>query len=200
MDKILTLVIPTYNMEKYLRRCLDSIIIDDKELFDHLEVLVINDGSKDSSSAIAHDYQDKYPNVFRVIDKENGNYGSCVNRGLKEASGKYIKILDSDDYFNKEAFSGYLDCLMSNDVDLVITDFVQVNGNGNRINTITYDIPHGVKTDVSLCNVKKLERLEMHGITYRKKILIDMDYRQTEGISYTDQEWSLIPFLSLIHI
>ena len=61
MEKILTIVIPTYNMESYLRKCLDSLIIDDKDLFERLEVLVINDGSKDASSTIAHEYQDKYP-------------------------------------------------------------------------------------------------------------------------------------------
>lgn len=76
-----------------------------------LEVLVVNDGSKDNSSAIAHEYQDKYPDTFRVIDKENGNYGSCVNRGLKEATGKYIKILDADDWFDNEQFSLFVEKL-----------------------------------------------------------------------------------------
>ena len=75
MNKILTIIIPTYNMEKYLRRCLDSLIIDEEGM-KQLEVLVINDGSKDSSSQIAHEYQDKYPDTYRVIDKENGNYGN----------------------------------------------------------------------------------------------------------------------------
>ena len=70
MNKILTIIIPTYNMEKYLRRCLDSLIIDEEGM-KQLEVLVINDGSKDSSSQIAHEYQDKYPDTFRVIDYEN---------------------------------------------------------------------------------------------------------------------------------
>ena len=92
MDKILTVIIPTYIMEDYLRYCLDSLLI--KENFKQLEVLIINDGSKDSSSAIGHEYEQLYPEVFRVIDKENGNYGSCINRGLKEAKGKYVKILE----------------------------------------------------------------------------------------------------------
>ena len=90
MNKILTIIIPTYNMEKYLRRCLDSLIIDEEGM-KQLEVLVFNDGSKDSSSQIAHEYQDKYPDTYRVIDKNNGNYGSCINIGLKEAKGKYVK-------------------------------------------------------------------------------------------------------------
>lgn len=108
MNKILTIIIPTYNMEKYLRRCLDSLIIDEDGM-KQLEVLVINDGSKDSSSQIAHEYQDKYQDTFRVIDKENGNYGSCVNRGLKEATGKYVKVLDADDWFDTANFTSFLD-------------------------------------------------------------------------------------------
>ena len=110
MNKILTIIIPTYNMEKYLRRCLDSLIIDEEEM-KQLEVLVINDGSKDSSSQIAHEYQDKYPDTFRVIDKENGNYGSCINRGLKEATRKYVKVLDADDSFDTKNFAKLLNVL-----------------------------------------------------------------------------------------
>ena len=130
MEKILTIVIPTYNMESYLRKCLDSLIIDDKDLFERLEVLVINDGSKDASSAIAHEYQDKYPHVIRVIDKENGHYGSCVNQGLKEASGVYFRILDADDWFDTETFTNFISLLLTLDVDLVVTDFIFVNSLG----------------------------------------------------------------------
>ena len=124
MNKVLTIIIPTYNMENYLHRCLGSLVIKDEELFETLEVLVINDGSKDLSSVIAHEYQEKYTSVFRVIDKDNGNYGSCVNRGLKEAKGKYIKILDSDDLFNENIFPVFLKYLLSSDADLIISDFV----------------------------------------------------------------------------
>ena len=107
MNKILTIIIPTYNMEKYLRRCLDSLIIDEEGM-KQLEVLVINDDSKDSSSQIAHEYQDKYPDTYRVIDKENGNYGSCINRGLKETTGKYVKVLDADDWFDNKSLMLFL--------------------------------------------------------------------------------------------
>lgn len=71
MEKILTIVIPTYNMQDYLHRCLNSLIVSEEQM-QHLEVLVVNDGSKDNSSAIAHEYQDMYPGTSRVIDKEKG--------------------------------------------------------------------------------------------------------------------------------
>ena len=122
MNKILTIVVPTYNMQDYLNRCLDSLIVV-PELMGQLEVLVINDGSKDNSSVIGHEYEARYPNTFRVIDKENGNYGSCVNRGLAEAKGKYIKILDADDWFNTKEFEDYLRNLSTVEVDLVLTSY-----------------------------------------------------------------------------
>ena len=109
---VLTVVIPTYNMQGFLNRCLDSLIVD-SALMDSLEVPVINDGSKDNSSVIAHTYQDRFPYTFRVIDKENGNYGSCINRGLAEAKGKYIKVLDADDWFNTKEFEVFLKALKS---------------------------------------------------------------------------------------
>ena len=106
MKKLLTIVIPSYNMEKYLSRCCQSLIVA-PEFMEKLEVLVINDGSKDKTSEIGHSFESKYPETFRCIDKENGNYGSCVNRGLKEAKGTYIKILDADDTFETENFAKF---------------------------------------------------------------------------------------------
>lgn len=197
MNKVLTIIIPTYNMENYLHRCLGSLVIKDEELFETLEVLVINDGSKDLSSVIAHEYQEKYTSVFRVIDKDNGNYGSCVNRGLKEAKGKYIKILDSDDLFNENIFPVFLKCLLSSDADLIISDFVQINDKEKVINKISFNLPVNVETNIVSCDVRSFLPIEMHGITYKKSVFNDIDYKQSEGISYTDQEWSLIPFNSV---
>lgn len=197
MDKILTIIIPTYNMEKYLRHCLNSLIVPN---MDKVEVLVINDGSKDSSSAIGHEYQDKYPQTFRVIDKENGNYGSCVNRGIKEATGKYVKVLDADDSFYTKGFDEYINQLQKVDADLVLTNFDIVNEN----DVVTYkgyyseyypEIPietnFDFETFINRPNVAFYGR--MHGFTYRIDILRSMGYKQTEGVSYTDQEWVFKP-------
>ena len=176
-------------MEKYLRRCLDSLIIDEEGM-KQLEVLVINDGSKDSSSQIAHEYQDKYPDTFRVIDKENGNYGSCINRGLKEATGKYVKVLDADDWFDNKNFSKYVTFLNSVDCDMILTSFNRVDSDGNLIKTTTWEVNDNKEFNV---DILPLVNIEMHAITYRTEILISMNYSQTEGISYTDTEWSIIP-------
>ena len=148
MNKILTIVIPTYNMEEYLRSTLDSLIVPESES-KKLEVLIINDGSKDNSSAIGHEYQENYPDIFRIIDKENGNYGSCVNRGLAEARGKYIKILDADDSFNNDNFLLLLKKLESCDADVVITDYTLVTPEKKVIehNTFSFKPEHDYKID-----------------------------------------------------
>lgn len=177
-------------MEKYLRRCLDSLLIDEEGM-KQLEVLVINDGSKDSSSQIAHEYQDKYPDTFRVIDKENGNYGSCVNRGLKEATGKYVKVLDADDWFDTEAFVQYLAYIQDITIDLILTPFNRRGNNNKLISFHQYELPlYKVITTKDFC---VSENFEMHAFTYRTEMLKISHYVQTEGISYTDTEWVLLP-------
>ena len=122
MDKLLTVVVPVYNTEKYLDKCLSSLVVPN--YMDQLEVIVVIDGSPDNSINIARKYKEKYPNSFIVIDKENGGHGSCCNVGLKEATGKYIRFLDSDDWFDEVGFPSFLNKLSTlEDVDIVQTNF-----------------------------------------------------------------------------
>lgn len=121
-NKILTIVIPTYNVEKYLERCLLSLVYEEK-ILDKLEILVVNDGSTDNSLKIAKSYEKKYPDTIRVIDKENGGHGSTINVGLKEAKGKYFRVIDSDDWVNVDDFSRYFNQLCELDVDVVLTNY-----------------------------------------------------------------------------
>lgn len=196
MDKILSVVIPTYNMEEYLKGCLDSFILPVQSLMSSLEVLVVIDGATDKSSSIAHQYQDRYPETFRVIDKENGNYGSCINRGLKVATGKYIRILDADDSYNTENFVRFLQILSSIDADLILSDYNLVDNNGNILERRSFDLETMITTDIVKV-LKPVSELEMHAITYRRQILLDINYHQTEGISYTDTEWAFIPLMAV---
>lgn len=188
--KYLSVIIPTYNMEKYLHRCLDSLLIKDN--FNSLEVWVVNDGSKDSSSDIAHEYETKYPNVFHVLDKSNGNYGSCINAALPLCTGKYIKVLDADDWFDSAEFEKMLGRLEFIDVDLVLTNMTYVYGTGHkRIYNYPFYTPIVQNTKIMLHLGFKL--MHMHSIAYKTSLLKNMKYRQTEGISYTDTEWCYYP-------
>ena len=109
-------------MEALLGRCLDSFILD-QEYMDKLQILVVNDGSHDNSSKIGHEYETKYPNTFKVIDKPNGNYGSCVNAALKVASGKYFRICDADDKYDNANLKGYLSYLEKATADIVLSSY-----------------------------------------------------------------------------
>lgn len=196
MEKVLSVIIPTYNMEKYLHKCLDSLIVSDENL-EKLEVLVVNDGSKDSSSQIAHEYELKFPKTFRVIDKENGNYGSCINRGLKETTGKYVKVLDADDYFDVEVLDKYIQFLNSADVDLIINDYCIFNENNIIEETYTFNLPTSESFTLGEIPKRMMEWLWHHGIAYKREILLNMGYKQMEGISYTDDEWVFKPMMNV---
>lgn len=160
-----------------------------------LEVLIINDGSKDTSSAIAHEYQDKYPQTFRVIDKENGNYGSCVNRGLKEAKGKYVKVLDADDSFDNDLFPTYLDFLASQDADMVINNYVCVNGKGRVTQTVkSFDNGHRVEQPFKDL-VNEYPFIDIHMLAFKTTLFEGKNFHQSERIFYSDNEFAYIPTL-----
>ena len=122
--KSLSIVIPSYNSESYIQQCLDSLLVGHD---DELDVIVVNDGSTDRTSEIAHEFASKHPFV-RVIDKENAGHGSGVNVGIKEAKGLYFKILDSDDLLDKEGLIHLLDVIkvqneQGNNPDLYLADY-----------------------------------------------------------------------------
>ena len=96
MQKVISFSIAAYNIEVYAKQLLDSFI--DEKTMDEIEVLIINDGSNDQTVNICQEYVNKYPNVFRLINKENGGHGSTINKGIKIAKGKYFKPIDGDDW------------------------------------------------------------------------------------------------------
>ena len=118
MDKLLTIIVPSYNMERYLEKCLTSLGIEQlsheaSESYGNyaeaLEVIIVNDGSKDRTSEIAHEFAEKYPGCVKVIDKQNGHYGSCINVGVVAARGKYVKILEADDSYDTKNFCQFVE-------------------------------------------------------------------------------------------
>lgn len=118
MEKILSIIIPVYNVEQYLDKCLSSVLnINQRE---KIEVLAINDGSTDGSLEILKKYQKEYPSVLQVVDKQNGGHGSAWNEGLRLATGKYIKFLDSDDWFSN--LDRLISLLINIDVDVVFNN------------------------------------------------------------------------------
>lgn len=198
MEKILSVIVPTYNMEKYLDKCLSSLLVADAEMLKLLEVLVIIDGATDRSSTIAHLYQARYPNVFVVVDKENGNYGSCINVGVQLANGKYVKVLDADDDFNTNNLADYIRFLNGVNVDMVVTPYAVVDETGCEKSLEKYDLAsYTMLTWKQLTPAFKKKALQMHAVTYKLQKIKDVRYVQTEGISYTDQEWIFTPLTTV---
>lgn len=193
MEKQISIIIPTYNMEKYIGKCLDSLLIPE---LDQVEVLVVNDGSKDRSSKIAHSYADRYPGSIRVIDKPNGNYGSCINAALPLCTGRYVKVLDADDTFNTDAFSKFVQLISLHDEDMILTDMVVVGEDRIiRDNTIRSNIQIDENRAYLFeeIAVDVLENLGMHSFCYKRTIFSDICYKQSEGVSYSDNEWVILP-------
>ena len=168
-QKVLSIIVPTYNMEKYLAYCMDSFLIH-KNL-NKLEVLIVNDGSTDKSLEIARRYVSRAGDVFKIIDKKNGNYGSCINAALPIATAKYVKVVDADDSVNTGNLDDFVSFLAEHDVDLALSDFTLVNEERIETKTISYN--------------------------FGKSFLLSSGYFQTEGISYTDQQWIFSPMATV---
>ena len=184
-------------MEKYLHRCLDSII--DERVMDKVQVLVVNDGSKDKTSGIAHEYSIKYPNYFQVIDKENGNYGSCMNVGLSLAEGKYFRSLDADDWFDTANYVKFVEDLSNTDADMLLGERYVFHEDTKEMDFISFppdmtllyrDLPFTKQN----CTFYNFYRLSMvWGLTYKTSIVRESGLKWDEGVFYTDNEFDFWP-------
>ena len=100
MKKYLSFVVPCYNSQMYMRKCVDSLLAGG----DEVEIIIVNDGSTDDTGKIAREYAERFPGIVRAVQKENGGHGSGVNAGLALASGIYFKVVDSDDWLDQDAY------------------------------------------------------------------------------------------------
>ncbi len=196
--KLLTIVIPTYNTEKYIRRCLDSIVIP--ETLKDVEILIINDGSKDGSVAIAKEYADKYPESVKIIDKENGGHGSTINKGLELAEGKYFRVLDSDDWFDTNAYIAFLDKLKECNEDVVVTPYYQeyvYNGVQIPFEYPGYDFDK--QYTFKKIDIEKMNDLyfTMASSTYLTEVLRRSNLKLFEKTFYVDMQFNVIPILEV---
>ena len=197
MEKSLTIIIPSYNMAQLLPRCLDSLLA--AGVPEAFEAIVVNDGSKDDTLQVALRYRDANPECIRVIDKPNGNYGSTINAALPQAQGKYVKILDADDWFDPEALAKFVKELSGTDADMVVTHFTQIHPKGvkelakyNLYGKEPYEYGKTYDLDKVLSD-GYIRFFLMHSLAYKTQMLLSSGYRQTEGCSYTDLEWDVYP-------
>ena len=123
--KLLSIAIPCYNSQDYMERCIDSLLPGGEDV----EILVVDDGSKDMTPEIADAYEKRYPNIVKAIHQENGGHGEAVNAGIENASGLFFKVVDSDDWVDAQAYEKILDTLREivgsgQSLDMLISNFV----------------------------------------------------------------------------
>ncbi len=195
--KILTVVVPVYKVEPYINKCLDSLIVP-QEKMDRLEVIVVNDGTPDNSAEIAREYEKLFPSVFRMIDKKNGGHGSAWNRGLKEAQGKYIRFLDSDDWFDNANFVRLLNRLETVDADIVFSDYNRVFMEDNSSDLCPVkETPDNRTMDATEFNwtVQNMNISNFWYCTYRTALLQPLWPLFLEGVSYDDSILFVVPLI-----
>lgn len=192
-DKILTISIAAYNVEKYLKNTLDSLLVP--SVFDKLEVLVIDDGSTDDTCLVAKEYSDLYPGVFRIISKSNGGWGSTVNTGISEARGKYFRQLDGDDAYNTDALEEYIHFLEGCDSDLVISPYITFDDKeGETLATFDYPLSQS-QSPSDITDLVDVYNLAMHSAAVRTDILKDRNISLLEHCFYTDVEFMIKTFV-----
>lgn len=195
--KTLSICVPTYNTEAYLSRCLDSVLVP--EALDALELIIVNDGSKDSSPELARAYQARFPETVVFIDKENGGHGSTINAALKVASGRYFRVLDSDDWFDTPNFLRYLERLSGCDEDLIVTPYSQEyveTGVSVRYDYEWLEDGRVYAASELSCGAERLY-VTMHASTFKTALLRECALELFEHCFYVDMMYIFypIPFL-----
>lgn len=194
---LLTVVIPSYNSQDYLDRALESVVG-----FDEVEAIIVNDGSRDATAEIADRWVESDPERIRAIHQENAGHGGAVNAGVAAARGLYLKILDSDDWLDREALAKVLDTLRQRrdegvQLDLLVTNYVYEKQGKAHKRVIRYRdvIPTGRVVgwkEVRRCRYDQY--LMMHSLILRTQMVRDSGMHLPEHTFYVDFLYSFIPF------
>lgn len=195
--KLISFAIPSYNSQDYLHKCVDSILLGGEEV----EIIIVNDGSTDDTSKIAHGYAEKYPDIVKVIDKPNGGHGSGVNAGLKAATGIYYKVVDSDDWLDEDALKKLLAVIkrhISEGVspDLYVTNFVYEKVYINKRYVSSYEKKFPVERICTWEEVKAFHfshMLLMHALTFKREKLLESQTVLPERTFYVDNYFMYKP-------
>lgn len=195
MDKIISFVIPAYNSEKHLHKCLNSFL--NTSVLERIEVVVVNDGSADKTPDIAKEYVEKYPHIFCLHNQKNAGHGGAINSGAKLARGKYLKVIDADDWVETDNLPKYIELLEGCESDVVLTHYHTINiSNGEIKNWRSY--PQTFGKDYSFGAImtqwNNFERcLTFHGITYRTEFYQEHSAPLLEHVFYEDHEYTTFP-------
>ena len=197
--KILTVAIPCYNSEAYMEKCIKSLLPAGEDI----EILIVDDGSfKDRTAQIADEYQQKYPTIIRAIHQENGGHGEAVNTGIRNASGLYFKVIDSDDWADTKVLLAVIRKLKELEearggVDMFLAYFIYDKEGAKRKKVMHFR--HAFPVDEvfdwsAVHHMKSTQYILMHNIIYRHQVLVDSGLELPKHTFYVDNIFAFQPY------
>jgi len=188
--KLISFTIPCYNSAAYMDKCIQSVLAGGKDI----EVIIVDDGStKDDTARIADNYAEKYPDVVRVIHQENGGHGAAVNTGLAHATGKFFKVVDSDDWVDSKSYRKLMSVLRKfsekEEPDMIIANYVYNKVGVSRKKVVHYENVFPVEKMFGWNDVGKFkidQYILMHSAIYRTQVLRDCALHLPKHTFYVD--------------
>lgn len=196
--KLLSIAIPCYNSEKYMKKCIDSLLVGGEDV----EIIIVDDGStKDATAEIADEYAAQFPTIVKAVHKTNGGHGSAVNAGIANATGLYFKVVDSDDWVRKDAYMQVLDKLREltgggTPPDMLICNYVYEKEGEKRKKIIHYrhTLPvDRVFTWKDCRHFQKGHYILMHSVIFRTRLLRESGLQLPEHTFYVDNLYVFEP-------
>lgn len=188
--KLLSVAIPCYNSQEYMSHAIEALLTGGEDM----EIIIVNDGSKDNTKEIADEYAKKYPGIIKAIHQENGGHGEAVNTGLKHATGLYYKVVDSDDWVNEEALQEILVVLKKMlrdnvELDALFSNYVYENATLNKQKVMDYKTAfpkNRLFTWKDTAYFKQSQFILMHSVIYRTQLLKECGLRLPKHTFYVD--------------
>lgn len=203
--KYLSIAIPCYNSQDYMDKAIESCLI----LKDDVEIIIVDDGSKDRTAQIGDDYVSLYPDTIKCIHQENGGHGQAVNTGLKNATGLYFKVLDSDDWFDQSSLVKVIETIKQlhqkdQDVDMFIANYVYEKPSANKSSVIKYTNALPQNRTFRWYDLKHFypqQNLLMHSVIYRTQLLRNCNLQLPKHTFYVDNlfVYQPLPYVNTLY-
>lgn len=201
MKKLLSIAVPCYNSEAYMKRCIESLLPGGEEV----EIIIVNDGSSDKTAEIAEEYVTKYPSICRAVHQENGGHGEAVNTGLRNAAGIFFKVVDSDDRVNKDAYFKLLQIMRDtvdsdHQLDMLVSNYVYDKLGATRKKVMKYGnvLPKDQYfTWEDIGSFRKDQYILMHSVIYRTELLREAGMVLPKHTFYVDNIFVFQPLPSV---
>lgn len=195
--KLLSIAVPCYNSQDYMEHCIESLLVGGEDV----EILIVDDGSKDMTAELADAFAQKYPTIVKAIHQENGGHGEAVNTGLRNATGLYFKVVDSDDWVDEESYKKILRTLKEiiggdESLDMLISNFVYEKEGAKHKKVMQYrhTLPQGqIFTWNDVKHFRKGQYILMHSVIYRTKLLQECGLELPKHTFYVDNIFVYYP-------